>query len=105
MSAEPRNQPRQLEEVRAADLTRADLLVWHDGRVYRTAGEHLGGGGVGVAQGVERLLAEGGVEPVVGKTFHAESLYQPRTDDVTRRDHEEMLRLLAYIASLGHPNL
>jgi tRNA A-37 threonylcarbamoyl transferase component Bud32 len=105
MSTEPGPQPRRLDEVRAADFARPDLMVWHDGNVYRTTGDHLGHGGMGTVHGMERLLADGNVEPVVAKTFHPEYLYQLRTDDVTRRDHEEMLRLLAQIAAIGHPNL
>ncbi len=105
MTGEPRQQPRRLDQIRTADLARPDVLLWHEGHVYRTTGEHLGHGGMGSVHAMERLLADGGVEPVVAKTFHAEYLYQLRTDEVTRGEHEGMLRLLGRISAIGHPNL
>ena len=49
--------------------------------------------------------ATGAVEAVVGKVFHANYLFQLRTDEVTRRDHHNNLAAMARIAAIEHPNI
>ena len=97
---------RLLAEMRAADL-QADGVVFSHGRhLYRTTGEHLSAGGMGAVYIMERYSRDtGAVEPVVGKTFHAQYLYQLRTDDITRRDHETNLHAMDVISRMDHPNL
>jgi tRNA A-37 threonylcarbamoyl transferase component Bud32 len=95
-----------MDELSAADLSRAGLIAWHEQCLYRTTGELLGHGGMGSVYALERIAPDGRIlEHVVAKTFHPEFLYQLRTDEVTRREHEGMMSLLARIAAIGHPNL
>ncbi|MGE5184326.1 MAG: protein kinase domain-containing protein, partial [Acidobacteriota bacterium] len=74
--------------------------------LYRTLGQHLSNGGMGTVYELERRDDQtGAVEPVVGKVFHANYLYQLRTDEVTRRDHHNNLAAMARIAAIEHPNI
>ncbi|HUH00810.1 MAG TPA: protein kinase, partial [Kofleriaceae bacterium] len=76
---------------------------------YRTTGEHLTDGGMGSVYFLERRRRgqdrQDSIEPVVGKIFHQNYLYQLRTDDVTRRDHQTTLSAMTQIAATEHPNL
>jgi serine/threonine protein kinase len=99
---------RSLTEVRAEDLAQSGMVFRHDQYRYRTTGQHLDNGGMGTVFEMERLHVDdppAGVEAVVGKTFHAQYLYQLRTDEVTRRDHQTTLAAVSTIASIEHPNL
>lgn len=103
-------EPRPLSQVRADDLTRANVVFAEGGYLYRTTGEHLTNGGMGAVYLLQRMPtsapdAEMAIEQVVGKTFHANYLYQLRTDEVTRRDHRTNLAAMTRIAGLDHPNL
>lgn len=104
MSDWPANRP--LTEVRAEDLGRAGVGFNHGAWNYRTKGEHLANGGMGAVFVLERRPAIGGEsERVVGKTFHANYLYQLRTDEVTRRDHQTTLAAMTRILAIQHPNV
>ena len=99
---------RPLTEVRAEDLAQAGLVFRHDQYRYRTTGKHINNGGMGSVFEMERLHVDdppAGVEPCVCKTFHAQYLYQLRTDEVTRRDHETTLNAVTTISQIDHPNL
>ncbi|HWM87538.1 MAG TPA: protein kinase [Kofleriaceae bacterium] len=104
-------EPVDLTGLRAADLERPGLVFTHEDHVFRTTGEHVGHGGMGNAF----LLAPGASASAdadtvssataVGKVFHSEYLYQLRTDEITRRDHNAVLAHVHVIAGLGHPNV
>jgi serine/threonine protein kinase len=104
-TSSPWTETRSLPEVRAADLGRDGVVFRHGNHLYRTTGEHLNEGGMGAVYIMERCSEDGMVEPVVGKTFHAQYLYQLRTDEITRRDHETNLHAMALISQISHPNL
>ncbi|MBV8761793.1 MAG: protein kinase [Deltaproteobacteria bacterium] len=92
--------------LRSDDLARADVIFRYNHYLYRTLGQHLSNGGMGTVYELERRDDETGVvEPVVGKVFHANYLYQLRTDEVTRRDHHNNLAAMARIAAIEHPNI
>jgi hypothetical protein len=96
----------QIGLLRAEDLHRPDLVFRYGRYMYRTVGQHLAAGGMGAVSMMERRLdATGGIEEVVGKTFHTSYLQQIRSDEVTRRDHHINLAAVARIASLSHPGL
>ena len=97
--------PRPLEEIRAADLAEQGVVFEHRSGTYRTTGKNLNSGGMGDVYLMARRDARGDLEPVVGKVFHSEYLYQLKTDDVTRRDHEIVQRNLNSIGAIEHPNL
>lgn len=99
---------RSLTEVKAEDLAQSGLVFRHDQYRYRTTGQHLDNGGMGTVFEMERLHVDdppAGVEACVGKTFHAQYLYQLRTDEVTRRDHQTTLAAVDVIAKIDHPSL
>lgn len=97
---------RPITAIRADDLGQPGSAFGHGAWVYRTTGQHLANGGMGAVYVLERRPAAGGeIERVVGKTFHANYLYQLRTDDVTRRDHQTTLSAMTRIAALTHPNI
>jgi tRNA A-37 threonylcarbamoyl transferase component Bud32 len=102
-------EPVPVAELKSADLLAAGLRFSGGEYVYRTTGEGVGHGGMGHAFVLGRRLRSAGIDepesPVVGKVFHAEYLYQLRTDEVTRRDHECVLRNLDAIGLVSHPNL
>ncbi len=106
-SAETWGTPQPLSEFAAADLGEAGhVLDPGDGYLYRTTGQHLSQGGMGVVWVMERKRPnKGRLEAVVGKTFHAEYLYQLRTDEVTRREYSTTLAAIDEIAKLRHPFL
>jgi serine/threonine protein kinase len=92
--------------LRSDDLSRAGAVFRYQRYVYRTTGRHLSNGGMGTVFELERRDdQESDVEAVVGKVFHANYLFQLRTDDVTRRDHHANLAAMARIAALEHPNI
>ncbi|HWU91284.1 MAG TPA: protein kinase [Kofleriaceae bacterium] len=92
--------------LRSEDLARKDLLFRYNRYVYRTSGVHLSNGGMGTVYELSRRDDETGLEErVVGKVFHANYLYQLRTDEVTRRDHHKNLAAMARIAAIEHPNI
>lgn len=95
-----------MAEMRAADLQVEGVVFSHGHHLYRTTGEHLSAGGMGAVYIMERCARDSGaVEAVVGKTFHAQYLYQLRTDDITRRDHETNLHAMDVIVRTEHPHL
>lgn len=111
MSAGTWGPARQLAEVRTADLGQPGVVFSHDHYLYRTTGRALGQGGMGQVVVLDRI-AEADLgdpderpEPVVGKTFHAQYLYQLRTDEVTRRDHETNLGAIRRLQRLDHPHI
>lgn len=92
--------------MRSDDLTRAGCVFRYNHYLYRTNGAHLSNGGMGTVYELERRDDESGaLEPVVGKVFHSNYLYQLRTDEVTRRDHHNNLAAMARIAAIEHPNI
>jgi serine/threonine protein kinase len=92
--------------LRSDDLGQPDIIFRYNHYLYRTLGRHLSNGGMGTVYELERRDDETGVvEPVVGKVFHANYLYQLRTDEVTRRDHHNNLAAMARIAAIEHPNI
>jgi serine/threonine protein kinase len=98
--------PIPVAELRGGDLGKGGVVFASDGSVYRTTGEHLNDGGMGSVYFLERQGADGHtIEPVVGKIFHQNYLYQLRTDDVTRRDHATTLNAMALIKTTQHPHL
>lgn len=95
---------RPVAELTASELARGGVAFRAGDDLYRTTGEHLSKGGMGEVYLVERRRG-GEIEPCVGKIFHHEYLYQLRTDEVTRGDHERNLRAMTDIRALHHPNL
>ncbi len=99
--------PRPLAEMTTDELGEVGRVFHHDGFLYRTTGKRLGNGGMGNVFLLARKPAHENVEPEpsAGKIFHSEYLYQLRTDEITRRDHESVLRNIGRISAIGHPNL
>ncbi len=92
--------------LRSDDLATAGQVFRYNRYLYRTSGTHLANGGMGTVYALDRRDDEtGAVEPVVGKVFHSNYLYQLRTDEVTRRDHHHNLAAMARIAAIEHPNI
>jgi serine/threonine protein kinase len=102
---------RSVLELRAEDLRREGVVFRHGEHLYRTTGRHLSHGGMGSVFLMERREdtrpgePAGPIEDVVGKVFHAQYLYQLRTDDVARRDYETTMNALDAIRRIGHPHL
>src|SRR5262245_66368759 len=90
----------------AEHLAQPGVVFRYNRWLYRTTGQHISQGGMGTVYRLDRR-ADGDerVEVVVGKTFHANYLYQLRTDEITRRDHHTTLAATARIAALEHPNV
>jgi serine/threonine protein kinase len=92
--------------LKSEDLTKDDAVFRYNRYLYRTLGKHLSNGGMGMVYELERRDdATGAVEAVVGKVFHANYLFQLRTDEITRRDHHNNLAAMARIAAIEHPNI
>jgi len=92
--------------LRSEDLTKPDAVFRYNRYLYRTTGKHLSNGGMGSVYELERRDdATGAIEAVVGKVFHANYLFQLRTDEITRRDHHNNLAAMARIAAIEHPNI
>ncbi len=92
--------------LRSEDLARKDLVFRYNRYIYRTTGQHLANGGMGMVYELDRQdEGTGAEERVVGKVFHATYLNQLRTDEVTRRDHHNNLAAMARIAAIEHPNI
>jgi serine/threonine protein kinase len=91
---------------KSEDLTKPGVVFRYNRYLYRTLGKHLSNGGMGMVYELERRDDDSGaVEAVVGKVFHANYLFQLRTDEVTRRDHHNNLAAMARIAAIEHPNI
>jgi len=91
---------------KSEDLTKAGAVFRYNRYLYRTLGKHLSNGGMGAVYELERRDDESGaIEQVVGKVFHANYLFQLRTDEITRRDHHNNLAAMARIAAIEHPNI
>ncbi len=101
----PWTETRSLSEIQAADLGSEGTVFRYGRELYRTLGQHVNHGGMGSIFAMERCFEDGSVEQIVGKTFHAQYLYQLRTDEITRRDHETNVRAMKYILQFSHPNL
>ena len=92
--------------LRSEDLAKGGHVFRYNRYVYRTTGTHIANGGMGTVYELERRDDEtGSTEPIVGKVFHSNYLYQLRTDEVTRRDHHNNLAAMARIAAIEHPNI
>jgi len=92
--------------LRSEDLTKPGNVFRYNRYLYHTTGKHLSNGGMGTVYELERRDdATGAIEPVVGKVFHANYLFQLRTDEITRRDHHNNLAAMARIAAIEHPNI
>lgn len=92
--------------LRSEDLAKAGHTFRYNRYLYRTTGTHLANGGMGTVYELDRRDEQTGVvEPIVGKVFHSNYLYQLRTDEVTRRDHHHNLAAMARIAAIEHPNI
>jgi serine/threonine protein kinase len=96
---------QSVDQMRADDLRREGLVFRHGAHLYRTTGRHLSHGGMGSVFQMERRADSGAIEQVVGKIFHAQYLYQLRTDDVARRDYQTTLSAIEAIRRIEHPNL
>jgi serine/threonine protein kinase len=96
---------QSVSKMRADDLRREGIVFRHGAHLYRTSGRLLSHGGMGSVFLMERQGDSGAVEAVVGKIFHAQYLYQLRTDDVARRDYQTTLSALEAIRRIEHPNL
>lgn len=96
---------QSVSKMRADDLRREGIVFRHGAYLYRTTGRHLSHGGMGSVFLMERQGDSGAVEAIVGKVFHAQYLYQLRTDDVARRDYQTTLSALEAIRRIEHPNL
>jgi serine/threonine protein kinase len=96
---------QSLSKMRADDLRREGIVFRHGAHLYRTTGRHLSHGGMGSVFVMERQADGGAVEAIVGKVFHAQYLYQLRTDDIARRDYQTTLSALDAIRRIEHPNL
>jgi len=91
---------------KSEDLTKPGTVFRYNRYLYRTLGKHLSNGGMGMVYELERRDDDtGAIEAVVGKVFHANYLFQLRTDEVTRRDHHNNLAAMARIAAIEHPNI
>lgn len=91
---------------KSEDLAKAGAVFRYNRYLYRTLGKHLSNGGMGAVYELERRDDDtGAIEAVVGKVFHANYLFQLRTDEVTRRDHHNNLAAMARIAAIEHPNI
>src|ERR1044071_3440489 len=89
--------------LKSEDLAKAGAVFRYNRYLYRTLGKHLSNGGMGMVYELERRDdVTGAVEAVVGKVFHANYLFQLRTDEITRRDHHNNL---PPIAAIEHPNI
>ena len=98
--------PIPLSELRAESLGTQGVVFQHGGAAYRTTGKNLASGGMGDVFLLARAdQTTGELDPVVGKVFHSEYLYQLRTDEVTRNDHETVKRNLEQIGRITHPNI
>jgi serine/threonine protein kinase len=92
--------------LKSEDLTRPGNVFRYNRYLYTTLGKHLANGGMGTVYELERRDDDtGAIEPVVGKVFHSNYLFQLRTDEVTRRDHHNNLAAMARIAAIEHPNI
>jgi serine/threonine protein kinase len=92
--------------LKSEDLAKAGHVFRYNRYLYRTLGKHLANGGMGTVYELERHDDDtGAIEPVVGKVFHSNYLFQLRTDEVTRRDHHNNLAAMARIAAIEHPNI
>jgi len=90
----------------AEHLAQPGVVFRYNRWLYRTTGQHISQGGMGTVYRLDRRAdGDDRIEVVVGKTFHANYLYQLRTDEVTRRDHHTTLAATARIAALEHPNV
>lgn len=100
------NEPVPVAQLRSEELGQEGVVFEGAEFLYRTTGEHLTDGGMGSVYFLERRSRDrDAIEPVVGKIFHQNYLYQLRTDDVTRRDHQTTLNAMTHIAVTDHPNL
>lgn len=99
--------PRPLAQITGDDLAAPGNVYEHEGFQYRTTGKQVGNGGMGNVFLLARRPNDGSSEPspTVGKVFHSEYVYQLRTDEVTRRDHESVLRNIDVISRINHPNI
>jgi len=92
--------------LKSEDLTKPGHVFRYNRYLYATVGKHLANGGMGTVYELERRDDDTGlIEPVVGKVFHSNYLFQLRTDEVTRRDHHNNLAAMARIAAIEHPNI
>jgi serine/threonine protein kinase len=92
--------------LKSEDLTKPGFVFRYNRYLYRTLGKHLSNGGMGTVYELERRDdVTGATEAVVGKVFHANYLFQLRTDEITRRDHHNNLAAMARIAAIEHPNI
>src|SRR5690349_9526521 len=106
MSSAPWVETTTIAALRADELGTPGVVVRYGRYLYRTVGKKLGQGGMGVVFELERRLdGAGPVEQTVAKTFHNNYLFQLRTDEVTRRDHQTNLQAMARIATIDHPAL
>ena len=98
---------RPIHELCPEDLGTEGLVFLDGNNLYRTTGRHLANGGMGSVFEMERRAAHDSdsIEYVVAKTFHAEYLYQLRTDEVTRGEHTRTLQAIDHIAQLSHDHL
>jgi serine/threonine protein kinase len=100
------NETVSIGTLRSEDLAKPDAVFRYNRYLYRTTGKHLSNGGMGAVYELERRDDEtGAIEAVVGKVFHANYLFQLRTDEITRRDHHNNLAAMARIAAIEHPNI
>jgi serine/threonine protein kinase len=103
MSLAPWVETTTIGTLRADEMAQRGVMFRYGRYLYHTTGAKLSQGGMGAVFDMERRLdGTGPVESVVGKTFHANYLFQLRTDEITRRDHHTNLQAMARIAAIDH---
>ena len=95
--------PRPLAELRSADFDTPGCVFAAEGLAYRTTGERVGQGGMGLAYHVD-LQAPGEAQPVraVAKLYRWEYLLQLRQDEAARRYFDHATRVLARLRTMRH---
>ncbi len=97
--------PVPLPQLTARSLAAKGVVFQHNGSQFQTTGETIASGGMGDVFLLNQLTPDGTLAKAVGKVFHSEYLYQLRSDEVTRTDHELVQRNLKKISQIEHPGL
>lgn len=93
-------QPRNVREVAAADLETAGVVFQVKEATYRTTGESVGEGGMGMAYLVERQVPDREPVAAVAKVFREEFLAQVAADPPSQRHFHHHLAVLSRIAQI-----
>jgi tRNA A-37 threonylcarbamoyl transferase component Bud32 len=98
--------PRPLASLKSADFDTPGCVFESEGHIYRTTGERVGQGGMGLAYHVD-LHNPGEAQPVraVAKLYRWEYLLQLRQDEAARRYFEHATHVLGRLRSMRHLHL